>query len=482
MSHEIRTPLNALIGFSSLAHTATDPTKIAQYHAIIEQSSRTLMDLVNDILDMSKIEAGRMELESVPFNLRQLTGNLEEHYRHVAEQKKLAFQVVVTPDAPQWVLGDSVRLRQILTNLLANAIKFTESGAVNCNVSLSDHVLDGSNRMVRFEVRDTGIGIPEKGRSLLFQPFRQLDPSITRKFGGSGLGLAIVKSLVVMMNGSITLDSDEGTGSCFVVKLPLKATDQPPDELPTAPIALASGMVLVVEDNEFNRRLLKEILTSWGQQVLMAENGLQALQLMEQQRFDLVLLDIRMPDIDGIEVARRIRQREREQSETAVPIIAITADADAATHEACLAAGINAVLAKPVIPEQVASAIAAHCGGALPATRSEELLLNEQTCRDLGPNFERSRQYREILQKDIDEELQCLQIALERDDRKELGRAAHTLKGLYGHLANQEPAELAAWLQDNAHSARTEQLHQMRERLQATGQCRVEQEPGEDIQ
>jgi CheY-like chemotaxis protein len=317
---------------------------------------------------------------------------------------------------------------------------------------------------------------------LLFLPFRQLDPSITRKFGGSGLGLAIVKSLVVMMNGSITLDSDEGTGSCFVVKLPLEATDQPPDELLTAPIALASGMVLVVEDNEFNRRLLKETLTSWGQQVLLAENGLQALQLMDQQRFDLVLLDIRMPDIDGIEVARRIRQREREQSETAVPIIAITADTDAATREACLAAGINAFLAKPVSPEQVATAIATLCGGALPATHSEELLLNEQTCRNLGPNSERARQYREILRKDIDEELQCLQIALERDDRKELGRAAHTLKGLYGHLVNQEPAELAAWLQDNAHSARTEQLHQVKERLQATDQYRVAQEPREDIQ
>ncbi|MFH1029155.1 MAG: ATP-binding protein [Pseudomonadota bacterium] len=482
MSHEIRTPLNALIGFSSLARTATDPTKIAQYHTIIEQSSRTLMDLVNDILDMSKIEAGRMELESVAIDLRQLTGGLKEHYRHLAEQKMLAFRMNVDANVPDWVLGDSVRLRQILTNLLANAIKFTENGEVSCTISLSDHLTDGCNRMVRFEVRDTGIGIPETGRSLLFRSFRQLDPSITRKFGGSGLGLAIVNNLIGMMKGTITFASKEGAGSCFVVELPLQATEQLTEDLFTTAKVMAPGMILVVEDNEFNRRLLKETLTSWGHQVLLAENGWQALQLMEQQRFDLVMLDIRMPDIDGIEVARRVRQRELERTETAVPIIAITADADAATRDTCLAAGINVVLAKPVIPEQVARAMAANCENLVAATPANELLLNAQTCSDLGTNPERARQYREILRQDIDDELQCLQIALERDDRKELGRAAHTLKGLYGHLANQEPAELSAWLQDNAQSAQTEQLHQVKELLQAKGQYRVAQEPREDIQ
>jgi len=228
-------------------------------------------------------------------------------------------------------------------------------------------------------------------------------------------------------------------------------------------------MILVVEDNEFNRRLLMETLTTWGHQALLAENGWQALQLMEQQRFDLVLLDVRMPDIDGIEVARRIRKRESECSKKAVPIIAITADTDAATRKACLAAGINAVLAKPVIPEQIARAMSAHCENLLAATHTNDLLLNAQTCSDLGTNPERARQYREILRQDIDTELHCLLTALERDDRNELGRAAHTLKGLYGHLANREPAELAAWLQQNAPSASPEKLHLVIDQLRTTG-------------
>ncbi|MDD2338202.1 MAG: ATP-binding protein, partial [Geobacteraceae bacterium] len=482
MSHEIRTPLNAVIGFSSLASTATDQTKIAQYHTIIEQSSRTLMDLVNDILDMSKIEAGRMELESVAFDLRQLTGGLEGHYRHLAEQKKLSFNMNVEANVPGWVRGDSVRLRQILTNLLVNAVKFTEKGEVSCTVSRSDNITDESIRLVRFEVRDTGIGIPETSRSLLFRPFRQLDPSTTRKFGGSGLGLAIVNNLVGMMKGSMTVESKEGAGSCFVVELPLQATEQMTAGLLTTAKVMAPGMVLVIEDNEFNRRLLKETLTSWGHQVLLAENGWQALQLMEQQRFDLVLLDIRMPDIDGIEVARRVRKREFERSEAAVPIIAITADADAATRETCLSAGINAVLAKPVIPKQIARVMAAHCENLIEATPANKLQLNAQTCSDLGTNPERARQYREILRQDIEDELRCLLTAFKCDDRNELGRAAHTLKGLYGHLANREPAELAAWLQQNATSARPEQLHQMIEQLRATGNYSAAQEPRKDTQ
>ena len=459
MSHEIRTPINALVGFSSLARTATDPVKLGQYHAILEQSSRSLMELVDDILDMSKIEAGRMECESVPFNLRQLIGSLEEQYKHLAARKVLLFHVLVQDNVPAWVLGDPVRLRQILANLLANAIKFTVSGGVSFSISTGN-----SEPMLRFEVRDTGIGIPDSSLALLFQPFRQLDSTITRKFGGSGLGLAIVHSLVTMMQGTVAVDSREGEGSCFVVELPLLATGQLPSELSAPPVILAQGLVLVVEDNEFNRRLLKDYLTSWGQEVLLAEDGWQALELLEQQSFDLILLDIRMPGIDGIEVATRIRQQELVRSEKPVPIITITADADAATREACLSAGINAVLAKPVLPEQLARTIAAHCGDPMVDSVGSELL-NPQAGSDLGSDPEHARQYREMLLKDIAEELQCLLTALGGDDRDSLGRAAHSLKGLCGHLANPEPAELAAWLQQHASAAGVEQLRRVTEQL-----------------
>ncbi len=465
MSHEIRTPLNALVGFSSLARTTTDPVKLGQYHSILEQSSHSLMELVNDILDMSKIEAERMECESVPFNLRQLIASLEEQYQHLAARKVLLFHVIVQDNVPAWIMGDPVRLRQILANLLANAIKFTDSGGVSFSIVMGNGDQGNGQPMLRFEVRDAGIGIPESSLDLLFQPFRQLDSTITRKFGGSGLGLAIVHSLVTMMQGTISVDSREGEGSSFVVELPFLATEQLPAELSAPPVILAQGLVLVVEDNEFNRRLLKDNLTSWGQEVLLAEDGWQALQLLEQQRFDLVLLDIRMPGIDGIEVATRVRQQELERLEKPVPIIAITADVNDATRKACLSAGINAVLAKPVLPEQLAKAITLHCPGTMTASVGNEPLLNPQANSDLGSDPERARQFRELLLQDIDEELQCLQTALADDDRDRLGQAAHTLKGLCGHLAIPEPAEISAWLQHNALSARTEQLRPVIEQL-----------------
>ena len=470
MSHEIRTPINALVGFSSLARTATDPVKLRQYHAILEQSAHSLMELVDDILDMSKIEAGRMACESVPFNLRQLVGILEEQYQHLAARKGVLFHVAVQGNVSAWVLGDPVRLRQILANLLANAIKFTDRGGVSVNIDASMGDPGKGEAMIRFEVRDTGIGIPEASLDLLFQPFRQLDSTITRKFGGTGLGLSIVHSLVTMMRGTIAVDSREGEGSCFVVELPLPATGQLQAELSSAPVILSQGLVLVVEDNEFNRRLLKDNLTFWGQEVLLAEDGWQALQLLEQQRFDLVLLDIRMPGIDGIEVATRIRQQERERAEKPVPIIAITADADAATCEACLSAGINAILAKPVLPEQLAKAIAAYCGDAMAASVRSKPLLNPQASSDLGSDPERARQYRELLLQDIDEELQSLRSAIDGNDRSRLGRSAHSLKGLCGPLANPEPAGLAAWLQQHASIAGAEQLRLVAEQLRTACQ------------
>ena len=500
VSHEIRTPLNALVGFSTLARRATDPRKLGEYHAILEQSSHSLLELVNNIMDMSKIEAGRMAVEAVPFNLRQLVTSLEEPYRSLADQKKLAFQILIAENVPAWVLGDPLRLRQILVNLLSNALKFTQSGSVFCTVRWSGPAVSG-DPLVRFEVKDTGIGIPEGSRAQLFQPFRQLDPAISRTFGGTGLGLAIVRSLTELMKGTIAVDSREGDGSCFTIELPLRETDATPDDLAPAQVkfpthraglpgkeeicllrplspparrglrealpvmATATGSILVVEDNAFNRRLLEETLTACGHQVTLAEDGRQALQMVQQQRFAMILMDIRMPGIDGIEVARRIRRREQKLSEMPVPMIVITADADPATRETCLKAGINAVLTKPVIPEQLARAIVTYGGPVLTASWGKEPLLNGRTCSDLGDNPERACQYRAMLLRDIDEELLALQTALGGDRRMELVRAAHTLKGLCGHLENREPADLAAWLQLNGQAAPPEELQPVMEQL-----------------
>ncbi len=474
VSHEIRTPLNSLVGFSRMARGTTDPAKLAQYHAILEESSRSLMELVNDILDMSKIEAGRLECETVPFNLRQLLGSLETDYCHLTRQKPLLFRMVISDAVPEWVQGDPVRMRQILANLLSNAAKFTEHGTITCTIDIP-HSTDHSP-LIRFEVRDTGIGIPEEKQTLLFKPFQQVDPSISRKYGGTGLGLAIVQSLAVIMGGSIRLVSREGEGSCFTVELPLPETEPLPDLLPPRPVTMASGMVLVVEDNRFNRLLFEEILTDWGLRVILAENGYQALELLEQQQVDLILLDLRMPGIDGIEVARRIRRREEEERLPPVTIIAVTADRDTATRDACLAVGINEVLAKPVIPEQLARAIDVHCQGIVPKIPESQPLLNLQALKVLGSDPELVRKFRVILAQDIDAELKSLQCALDAEDSTLLRRAAHTLKGLCGQLTNPVPGELAAWLQQNAVSTPAVQLGQVAGQLRTLCHSLLRQE------
>jgi CheY-like chemotaxis protein len=299
VSHEIRTPLNALVGFSTLARQTKDPLKLDQYHAILEQSSRSLLALVNDILDMSKMEAGRMVVEALPFNLRQLVTSLEEPYRSLAEQKRLAFQIVIAENVPGWAVGDPLRLRQILVNLLSNAVKFTESGSVSCTVRRSGFANAGGP-LVRFEVRDTGIGIPESNRAQLFQPFRQRDPTISRTFGGTGLGLAIVRRLTELMKGTIAVDSQEGVGSCFAIELPLPETAAVQDDLiPAQVMATVPGSILVVEDNAFNRRLLEETLTACGHRVTVAEDGRQALQMAQQQRFAMIMWTSACPASTG---------------------------------------------------------------------------------------------------------------------------------------------------------------------------------------
>jgi signal transduction histidine kinase/CheY-like chemotaxis protein/HPt (histidine-containing phosphotransfer) domain-containing protein len=462
VSHEIRTPLNALVGFSALARKTHDQAKLEQYLHILEQSSGSLMELVNDILDMSKIEAGQLTLSDEAFNLHRLLAVLAEQYRPLATEKKLTFDLEVAGNVPEWVSGDSIRLRQILTNLIGNAMKFTEHGAVTCAVTMV-------SQAVRFDLRDTGIGIPEEKLPQLFRAFHQLDPGTSRRFGGTGLGLVIVKNLAEMMNGSITVSSRQGEGSCFTLELPLPEVEAVIDDgaVTSQP---AAGEFLVVEDNNYNRRLLEEILTSWGGSVTLAEDGQQALNLIEKRSFDLILLDLRMPGIDGFEVARRIRYREQEWNEHPVPIIAITAEADIATRETCLDSGINAVLAKPIIPARLASAIAEYCHPA--ASAKSGLLLHASVTREMGDNPERAKQYREMLFQDIADELKSLQLAFESGNCSDLGRSAHTLKGLCGCLASSEPLDLAKWLQDNAESANVEKIQEVVEQLAAIFACR----------
>jgi len=456
VSHEIRTPLNAIVGFSSLADKTTDPANFTHYMNIIKQSSQLLMELVNDILDMGTIEAGRLSLDVSPLNLHELVRSLGQQFQIQADQKRLGFRIDLYADTPVWVAGDPVRLRQIFTNLLGNAVKFTEAGEVVCTIAPADASGNNGSTTLRFEVRDTGIGIPEDKQALIFEPFRQLDPGIARRYGGSGLGLAIVQRLTAKMGGKISVASKEGGGSTFVVELPLPAVPPPPGrseqgmEIFKAPLS-----VLVVEDNRANRRLLEDTLTSWGHQVATAGDGKKALEILADRSYDLVLMDLRMHGMDGIETTRHIRELEEKEGRVRTPVIAVTADTGAGVGEACRAAGIDAVLSKPAPMNALAALINEHIGTLPlvgPAETGDDVfpLLTDQTLEDMKHEPERLVAFAALIREDIAAELQSLRMALDAGDRTSVALIAHTLKGLCSHLRDRRPMELAMRLQAEA--------------------------------
>ncbi len=452
ISHEIRTPLNALVGFSALARKTNDLRLLQEYLNILDHSSRILMDLVNDVLDMSKIEVGQLDLESIPFNLTESFDLLAWQYAPLAAQEKLAFHVVKEEGLPRWVTGDPLRFRQVVSNLIANAIKFTASGNITLTLSATASIPEEGWFLVRLAVQDTGIGIAKDKLPSLFQPFRQIDPSITRKYGGTGLGLAIVQSLVKLMQGRIEITSEEGRGSCFVVELPFPVADPPYYKKMVTP-SVVPVAILVVEDNAFNRRFLADILTSWGHSVTEAENALQALGLMELCPYDLIVVDVRMAGMDGIELAGRIRGLERDG--TSVPIIACTADTGGATREQCLAAGMQAVLIKPIDADALARAISELCCRPPSVVNDQAKVepipvsrLTERIVIDMGYDSAQMQEYLQLLGEDIHAELHQLESAVGAEDRSLLRAAAHSLKGLCGHLQDRRPVELARQLHD----------------------------------
>jgi len=472
VSHEIRTPLNALVGFSSLARKTADPVILQQYLDIIDQSSRSLMDLVNDILDMSKIEAGQLSLESIPFNLIETIDLIVWQNATLAAQKKIDVQVFKDKSLPTWTSGDPIRFRQILSNLIANAFKFTEAGSITLTVTSTEESLGKNNHMVRIEVQDTGIGIAEDQIPLLFQPFLQLDSSTKRKYGGTGLGLAIVKRLVKLMQGRIEVTSEEGKGSCFVVELPLPISS-PPSYKKIAIPTVDHLNILIIEDNTFNLRLLSDTLIGWGHKVTQAANASQALELARQCNYDFIILDIRMPDMDGIELASRLRRREKALNVATVPIIAYTADTEGATREQCFAAGMNAVLYKPLDPEKLALTISEHCNQPVtaqnPAVIDFDIRCQVADCivADMGHDSKQLQAYWQLLRDDIEYELDALAQAVLIGDRSLLQKSAHSLKGFCGYLKNQLPSELAIRLNDGALTLPIKELQNIAKQLRS---------------
>ncbi|MEJ8835345.1 ATP-binding protein [Ramlibacter sp. AN1133] len=364
MSHEIRTPLNGVLGLTRLLLSENLSARQRRYVELADASASSLMELIEDLLDLGKIESGRMELQSAPFRLDELLDDLHDIYRLRAQEKGLRFVLEVDPKVPLAVRGDAGRLRQILNNLLSNALKFTAQGEFGLMVGRS--LAGRGNGMLRFTVYDTGIGIPFEVQQRLFTRFTQADRATGRRYGGTGLGLAIVKQLTDMLGGTILLQSEPGRGTSVRCELPLQ--ELPLDRVPArlhaqqpAQVPRSAKRVLVAEDNETNQVVVRGLLAQAGyHEVTIVADGEEVVAAAAAGGYDLVLMDCRMPRMDGYEATRRLRAQGFTQ-----PIIALTANAAPGERERCLAWGMNEYLSKPIDAAQLAHVLAEWTGQAL---------------------------------------------------------------------------------------------------------------------
>ncbi|GAB6152346.1 hypothetical protein JCM17380_10960 [Desulfosporosinus burensis] len=442
MSHEIRTPLNTIIGYHFLLNNAEFAPKQKQYVQNIGMAAKSLLGIINEILDFSKIEAGRMTLEAVEFNLYETIKGLCSMVQIDAQRNGLEVRCVIRPDVPHYVKGDTTRLKQVLLNLLSNGIKFTDQGELEVVVEVLRN--DGKQAQLRFNVSDTGIGISEKQIKQLFEVFTQGDASTSRKYGGTGLGLAICKKIVGLMAGEISVSSVVGAGSTFSFTANFEVVDRAPMSLKVDKLnqgMFATKKILLVEDNQINVQMTREILENSGFETDTAQGGYTAIQMVRRTRYDAILMDIRMPEIDGYEATHRILEI---LGKAAPPIIALSADAVEGVAEKAKLAGMSGYVTKPLNPLKLIE-ILIRC---LSSETTEDLLPeinlpapNQKIWLDFASGIERlggkQEKYKHILERFTENhgnDYNTINQLLETGNFAEAKLLLHTLKGIAANI------------------------------------------------
>jgi len=453
MSHEIRTPMNAILGFTNLMKARNRDPELEEFVEAIGQSGESLLTIINDILDVSKIEAGMMRIESTPFSIRDLIHSIQTLFAGKMQEKGLDFTTVVDKLVPDTLSGDPIRLTQIFVNMIGNAVKFTSKGAIG--VAVNDKGKEGNHIRLGFVISDTGIGIAKEKLPDIFDRFRQAEDSTTRKYGGTGLGLAIAKDLISLQGGEIEVESEPGKGTIFRFTIPYEIGV----EEVSAPIMtelIGSGYadhrqirILVVEDNEMNRSLLRHLLTGWELSFDMVANGMEALEKLRTGTFDLVLMDVQMPGMDGYTATQEIRTKLKLET----PVLAMTAHAFPGEREKCLSYGMNEYIAKPIKDKELFGLIARLTGmdgnrsdlkkGIVKEAPAVYELIDLQYMRGISDgdkDYERTvtGQFMEVIPIDLN----ALESALENMDLVQLRRTAHAMRSdvaIMGLLERMQP-------------------------------------------